>query len=103
MTKLNNSNCEKTKQNILFLQNSKTQSVTKQKKLNYRKKEKIFTTVIILKNSNFDKTQSVKFWQNSKTQTMTKPKISKCDQNQVGTKPNNSNCDKTQQFKLGQN
>ena len=75
MTKLNNSNCDKT-QKLKLWQNSKTQIVTK------------------LKNSNCYKTQNCKFWQNSncdKTQKLNGDNIQKL---KLKKKIKNSNCEK---------
>ena len=116
MTKLKNSNCDKTQ---------KPQIVTKLKNSNCDKSKK---------NSSFDKTQTLKLWQNSKTeiaikikkiiltnlktwvvttqklnceksQSVTKPKniIVKNSKTQFVPKLKNSICDKTQNFKLWQN
>ena len=63
MTKLKNSNCDKT-QKLKFWQNSKTQIVTK------------------LKKHFFNKIQKLKLWQYSKTQIVTKLKNSNCDKTQ---------------------
>ena len=72
VTKLRNSNCDKT-QKLKLWQNSNTQIVTKV--------ENSETEIVTkLKNSNCDKTQKLKFWQNSKTQIVTKLKNSNCEQ-----------------------
>ena len=55
LTKLKNSNCDKTKQNLIVTKLKKNESATR------------------LKYSNCDKTQKLKLWQTSKTQSVTKP------------------------------
>ena len=84
MTKVKNSNCDKTWQLKLW-QNSKNQIVTK------------------LKISNCDNTQKLKLGKTSKTQIVTKLKNSNSDKTQILKLCQNSNCDKTQKLKLWQN
>ena len=86
MTKLKNSNCDKT-QKLKLWPNLRTQMATK------------------LKKSICDKTQILKLWQNSKSQIVTKLKNSNCDKTQKLKlwQLKNSNCDKTQKLKLWPN
>ena len=79
MTKLKNTNCDKT-QKIKLLQKSKAQIVTKLKNSMWRN----FKTQIVtkLKNSNCDKTQKIKLLPNSKNQIVTNLKYSNCDKTQ---------------------
>ena len=76
ITKLKNSNCDKT-QKLKLWQNSKTWIVTK------------------LKKSNCDKNQKLKWGQNSKTEFATKLKNWNCDQTQKLKLQQYQNCKKT--------
>ena len=79
MTKLKNSNCDKT-QKLKFLHNSITE-------INTQKKKKMLKKI-----------QKLKLWQYSETQILTNLKNSNCDQtekNQIVTKAKPLNCDKT--------
>ena len=122
VTKLKNSNFDKTQ----------TQIVTRLKNSNYDKTQKLklwqnakTQIAMKLKNTNCDKTQKLKIWQNSKTQIVTKHKHFNCDETlkhkswknsktrmakknktlktQILTKLKNSNCDQSQKLKLLQN
>ena len=94
-----------TKHNFfLFLQNSKTQSVTQLKNLNCDKTEQF--VLIKLENLNCDKTQKHKLWQNSKTEIVTKLKKTQMVTKfkvQIVTKLKTLNCEKIVKFKLWPN
>ena len=63
MTKITNSNCDKTLKLKLW-QNSKTQILIKFKKITFLQNSKT-QIVTKLKNTNYVETQKLKFWQNS--------------------------------------
>ena len=97
-----NSYYDKT-QKLKFLQNSKTQIVTKQKLWELKNLNCDESQILIkIWNSNSDKTQKIKWWQNFKTQIAIKLRKSNCghnanwDQTKKVSKLKNSNCDKTQ-------
>ena len=102
VTKLNNSNCDKT-QKLKLWQNSKTETETKhtnfkcdnlQKlKLEQNQKRKLWQN------------SKLKLWQNSKTQIATKLENSYCDRTKHPSfeKLKNSNIDTTKKIKLWQN